>query len=294
MIKILNFTYIETSENKIKLPCRSVILILCLIILSACTAIKKHDQDAGPTRPVDWSKVKPAIPKKEVPSRYGNPESYEVYGITYRTLNSSENFKQKGVASWYGTKFHGRRTSSGEPYDMLKLTAAHKTLPIPSYVRVTNKDNGRSLIVRVNDRGPFVKSRIIDLSYAAAHQLGMAEKGTANVEIEAINFESTVVIKPKLVKKTTQVKKPRAVPSESYKGRYIQVGAYSQHKNAQKLARVLDREIQLPVTVNSILRAGQKLYRVRIGPILSLDIAEQLTEVLNLKELGKPSIVYED
>jgi rare lipoprotein A len=159
---------------------------------------------------------------------------------------------------------------------------------------VTNKDNGRSLVVRVNDRGPFVKSRIIDLSYAAAHQLGMAEKGTANVEIEAINFESTVAIKRNLIQKTMNVTKPRAVPTEPNKGRYIQVGAYSQHENAQKLARVLDREIQLPVTVSSILRAGQKLYRVRIGPILSLDIAEELAGVLNLKELGKPSIVYEN
>ena len=294
MIKTLNAVPIQpTRFNIICSSCR-VLIMLFLIILSACTTVEKQEQDSGPTRPVDWTKVKPVIPKKEAPSRYGNPESYEVYGLTYRTLNSSEKFKQKGVASWYGTKFHGRRTSSGEPYDMLKLTAAHKTLPIPCYVRVTNKDNGRSLIVRVNDRGPFVKSRIIDLSYAAAHQLGMAEKGTANVEIEAINFESTAAIKRKSVKKTINAKKPRAVPSESNKNRYIQVGAYSQHKNAQKLARVLDREIQLPVTVSSILRAGQKLYRVRIGPILSLDIAEQLADVLNLKELGKPRIVYED
>jgi len=294
MNKIRNAIPFSPMGFNIICSARSIVFLLFLIILSACTAIDKREQDSGPTRPVDWTKVKPVIPKRETPSRYGNPESYEVYGLTYRTLSSSENFKQKGVASWYGTKFHGRRTSSGEPYDMLKLTAAHKTLPIPCYVRVTNKDNGRSLIVRVNDRGPFVKSRIIDLSYAAAHQLGMAEKGTANVEIETINFESTAAIKRKSVKKTVNAKLPRAVPTESNKGRYIQVGAYSQHKNAQKLARVLDREIQLPVTVSSILRAGQKLYRVRIGPILSLDIAEELAEVLNLKELGKPRIVYED
>ena len=126
--------------------------LLCILYLSiflvGCSIAPKQEQDAAPSRPVDWSQVRSVVPKKEPKSRYGNPESYEIDGITYHVMQSSENFRQEGVASWYGTKFHGRRTSSGEPYDMLQLTAAHKTLPIPCYVRVTNKDNGKQLVVR--------------------------------------------------------------------------------------------------------------------------------------------------
>ena len=152
MMQTVNLTGVQIIKVHMTGSYRRVLISLCIISLSACSGIEKRDQDSGPNKPVDWTQVKPVMPKKESPSRYGNPKSYEVYGITYHTLKSSENFKQKGVASWYGTKFHGRRTSSGEPYDMLQITAAHKTLPIPCYVRVTNKDNGRSLIVRVNDR----------------------------------------------------------------------------------------------------------------------------------------------
>lgn len=270
---------------------RLFFLVFLLLILAACSSRGKKDQDTAPSKPIDWTQVKPVIPKKEPKSPYGNPDSYEVYGKTYRILNSSENFKQQGVASWYGTKFHGRRTSSGEPYDMLQLTAAHKTLPIPCYVQVTNKDNGKQLIVRVNDRGPFVKSRIIDLSYAAAHKLGMAEKGTANVLVEAINFESSA-------SRSSITVSPREITvahnQKQGKYRFVQVGAYSNHGSAQKLAKVLDREINLPVKISTIKRAGRKLYRVRIGPIESLETAQKLAKTLDISELGKPSIVYQD
>jgi len=262
--------------------------LLCILYLSVflvgCSIAPKQEQDAAPSRPVDWSQVRPVVPKKEPKSRYGNPESYEIDGITYHVMPSSENFRQEGVASWYGTKFHGRRTSSGEPYDMLQLTAAHKTLPIPCYVRVTNKDNGKQLVVRVNDRGPFAKSRIIDLSYAAAHKLGMAHKGTANVVIETIDFP-----------KTNQASNDQQTNSEqAIKKRYVQVGAYSNRASAQKLAKVLDREIELPVTISTIRRAGKRLHRVRIGPIAQLEIAQELAKTLDIAELGKPSIVYQD
>ncbi len=269
---------------------RYLALAIILVVISACSSVQKNEQDSAPSEPVDWEAVRSVVPKNEPYSRYGNPESYEVYGITYRVLKSSEDFKQTGVASWYGTKFHGRRTSSGEPYDMLKLTAAHKILPIPSYVRVTNHDNGRSLIVRVNDRGPFVKSRIIDLSYAAAHKLAMTEKGTANVSIEVINFGKSIVSQSQ--DKTN--KKPIQTKDINKKPRFVQVGAYSKHQSAQKLAKVLDREIDLPVNISPITRLGRKLFRVRIGPIDSLQIAEELAKILNIKELGKPTIVYQD
>ncbi len=280
-----------TNHFKILAQVKSFFSIAVLCILFSCSTISKKDQDAGPTRPIDWTQVKPVTPKKEAKSRYGNPVSYEVSGRTYHVLASSLKYKQKGVASWYGSKFHGRRTSSGETYDMLQLTAAHKTLPIPCYVKVTNLDNGKVLQVRVNDRGPFVKSRIIDLSYAAAHQLGMAEKGTANVIVESIDFPesahtSTVI--------NTPVKNNHIPTSGQGKYRFVQVGAYASSQSAKKLAKVLDREIKLPVKVSTIRRAGKKLYRVRIGPIDSLELAEQLAKTLNITELGNPSIVYQN
>ena len=120
-------------------------------------------------------------------SRYGNPESYVVYGKTYHTLSSSKGYKERGAASWYGTKFHGKRTSSGEPYDLYAMTAAHKTLPLPTYVEVTNLKNGRTVIVKVNDRGPFHDDRLIDLSYAAAAKLDILPYGTGEVEVRAID-----------------------------------------------------------------------------------------------------------
>ena len=127
-----------------------------------------------------------AVPVAEPRSRYGNPKTYEVMGERYFVLNSAAGYKEQGRASWYGTKFHGRRTSSGEPYDMYQMTAAHKTLPLPTYVRVTRKSNGRSVIVRVNDRGPFHTGRIIDLSYAAAARLDLLKEGSAEVVVEAL------------------------------------------------------------------------------------------------------------
>ena len=126
-------------------------------------------------------------PKKEKRSKYGNPKTYKVFGVQYKTLDTHIGYSEEGIASWYGKKFHGRLTSTREKYDMYKLTAAHKTLPIPCYARVTNLKNKKSIIVRINDRGPFKKGRIIDLSYAAAVKLGIEKSGTQKVFVEAIN-----------------------------------------------------------------------------------------------------------
>jgi len=292
----------ELAFQKYQRLVRIVGLVSFVIVVNGCSTASKKDQDSGPSQPVDWTQVKPVVPRPEPISAYGNPVSYEVYGTTYRVLKSSKNFKQRGVASWYGSKFHGRRTSSGETYDMLKLTAAHKTLPIPCYVKVTNHENGRELIVKVNDRGPFVKERIIDLSYAAAHKLGMTEKGTAQVSIETINFDSYSrppnTANKRQARSLSQKKSisREKVPALDTRGknRFVQVGAYSSQKSAQKLAKILDREIDLPVKISSIKRGSKKLYRVRIGPIESLEIATRLANTLNISELGKPSIVYQD
>ncbi len=144
------------------------------------------EADGPPLQQVDFDSIPEPEPQMEPYSKYGNPPYYEVNGRLYHTLSSSAGYVERGIASWYGTKFHGRRTSSGEPYDLYGVTAAHKTLPLPSYVLVTNLNNGRNLVVRVNDRGPFHEQRIIDLSYAAAGKLGVLPTGTALVEVRAI------------------------------------------------------------------------------------------------------------
>ena len=151
-------------------------------LLQACTLL-----GTAPAVPNPGAAVPDAVPRAEVKTRTGNPESYEVDGKEYHVLDTSEGYRQAGIASWYGEDFQGRRTSSGESYDMYQMTAAHKTLPLPTYVRVTNVENGRTVVVRVNDRGPFVEGRIIDLSYVAAQRLGMVGSGTARVEVVALD-----------------------------------------------------------------------------------------------------------
>lgn len=145
-------------------------------------------RDGPPSEPldVDLDTISDAVPRAEPRSPYGNMAEYEVFGRTYRTLGSAAGYEEEGIASWYGEEFHGRSTSSGEPYDMYAMTAAHRTLPLPSYVEITNLENGRKVVVRVNDRGPFHENRLIDVSYAAAHRLGMLETGTARVRIRAL------------------------------------------------------------------------------------------------------------
>ena len=162
--------------------------MIAAVALQGCTLV-----GVAPSSPslgsgdVPLSEIPDAVPKAEVKSRSGNPETYEIDGTTYRVMETSDGYRERGIASWYGDYFHGRRTSSGDTYDMYKMTAAHKTLPLPTYVRVTNLENGRTVVLRVNDRGPFVEGRIIDLSYVAAQKLGMAESGTARVEVEALD-----------------------------------------------------------------------------------------------------------
>lgn len=143
-------------------------------------------RDSAPEHPLDVSNIPEPVPRHEPRSVYGNRSPYTVLGKTYRVLDSAEGYVERGIASWYGQKFHGRLTSSREPYDMCSFSAAHKTLPLPSYALVTNLDNGRRVVVRVNDRGPFLRGRVIDLSYAAAHKLGYINTGSAEVEVEQI------------------------------------------------------------------------------------------------------------
>lgn len=170
-------------EMKIKHFATAIVLGI-MLLLNACSTVKK---DGPPSYPVDETKIPNAVPKVEALSKYGNLPTYRVFGKSYHVLTSSKNYDQVGVASWYGTAFHAQRTSSGERYNMLAMTAAHKTLPLPTYVQVTNLANGRKIIVKVNDRGPFEANRIIDLSYVAAKKLGMLGHGTAMVDVKAID-----------------------------------------------------------------------------------------------------------
>jgi len=160
--------------------------LVCTLVLLLAACGNNTRRDSGPQRSVNLSSVGNAVPKYERQTRAGNPNTYVVFGKRYYVKRSNKNYRSRGIASWYGKKFHGRKTSNGETYNMYAMTAAHKTLRIPSYVRVTNLENGKVIVVRVNDRGPFVNNRIIDLSYAAAHKLGITRKGTGLVKIAVV------------------------------------------------------------------------------------------------------------
>lgn len=229
-------------------------------------------RDGAPSRaPADVAQTPDAVPRAEAPSRYGNPREYVVFGRRYRTLPTNAGFEEVGIASWYGTQFHGQRTSSGEPYDMFAMTAAHKTLPVPSYVEVTNLENRRRIVVRVNDRGPFVDGRVIDLSYAAAHRLGMAGAGLARVQVRAVGPEVRMAWADRgaTVPPVASVSAPSPGGRVVDRGglRFVQVGAFAMRENADDLKRRLDREGFSPVRVEPAGTQAGRVYRVRIGPL---------------------------
>ena len=226
--------------------------------------------DGMPTNPPDVSRVPDAIPVPEQRSRRGNAATYTVFGRTYRVMSSSRGFTQTGVASWYGSKFHGHETSNGEIYDMYAMTAAHTSLPLPTFVRVTNLENQRQVIVRVNDRGPFVGNRIIDLSYAAAYRLDMLSSGTARVRIEAID--------------PVQWQAQNGQPTPANSTVFLQVAALGNEAAARRLQARAKELTQAPVRVVS----GQgSLYRVQVGPLEEAS-AEVAIRQLEASELGRP------
>ncbi|MCK4742944.1 MAG: septal ring lytic transglycosylase RlpA family protein [Sulfuriflexus sp.] len=246
-------------------------------LLSACggSAIIYENGDSAPSEHRDLSNVPDAIPKTEPRSRYGNPKSYVVRGKRYYVKDSNAGFTQRGIASWYGTKFHGRRTSSGEPYDMYAMTAAHKTLPLPTYLEVINLRNNKRVIVKANDRGPFHENRIIDLSYAAATRLGITASGTGLVEIRALNPAAPTPIQ--------QVQTPAAVNTDNKTlapNMYLQIGAFSSQQNAQGLSSKLHNAAFARTAITTASSNGNTIYRVRIGPLSTVDEADQLVDQL--------------
>lgn len=253
-----------------------ILWFMCFVLLSGCqfsslstvpvtktlptkaVTSKKEltsEPDGPPPGPLPTT-FKKVIPVYAPLSRYGNPDAYRVNGHTYEVMTSSSGYRTRGLASWYGTRFHSKRTSSGEDYDMYALTAAHKTLPIPCYVRVRNLDNGRVAIVRVNDRGPFHEGRVIDLSYAAAAQLGLFPKGTAHVEIEALTTTTAKGAKPAHF--------------------FLQAGAFSSKALALSLQQKLTKLSPSPVFIEK----NQQHYLVRVGPFANRGMAESLKALL--------------
>ena len=235
------------------------LLFCCFItlMLAACGTSRKgayYKDDGPPQDHPDLSTIKDAVPTSEPLSRTGN-KPYVVFGKQYVPLKSNQGFRQKGTASWYGKKFHGKRTSSGESYDMYKMTAAHTVLPIPSYARVTNLRNKRSIIVKVNDRGPFKHNRVMDLSYAAALKLDVVRSGTAPVEIVALSATSP--------RDTTAT-----VPANDEKI-YIQLAAFSNQDMAYRLQQRLRSDGYANAQVSTVNQGQLKLYRVRLGPMQS-------------------------
>jgi rare lipoprotein A len=256
---------------------------LAVVLLAGCAGprdtVYGGDTDGAPVRPPDVTRIPDPVPRAESRSSRGNPPFYEVMGRRYYVMDAADGYRERGVASWYGTKFHGRLTSSGEPYDMYAMTAAHKTLPLPTYVRVTHRGNGRSVIVRVNDRGPFIGDRIIDLSYAAAVRLGMHIDGTAEVEVEALEPESAqaapMVAAVSAEAPTEQAPRPTV---------WLQVGAFSDEANAARLKDRLTGKGIADVTLLAEQRARHSIYRVRIGPLGAVDEAERMLD--RVRELG--------
>ena len=220
---------------------------------------------------VDTTAIPDPVPKVEPITKAGNKSPYQVFGKTYFVLPSSENYRETGIASWYGRKFHGRRTSNGEIYNMYAMTAAHKSLPIPTYVRVTNLENARSVVLRVNDRGPFHPERLIDISYGAALQLGFAERGTATVLIESVEL--------------VEVDDRRELEAATY--RYLQLGAYTSESAAGDLGHEIRHRWAYPVSVSAVDTDGRRLHRVRVGPFSTIQTLDQARDVLI--EAGYPS-----
>ena len=274
---------------------RCILLAMLMISLPACSLLPRsggyyEDDGPGDRHPADISNIPDAVPRDEAPSASGN-KPYIVRGRMYRPLRDATDYRERGVASWYGKKFHGRRTASGEIYDMYAMTAAHKTLPLPSYVRVRNLHNNRSAIVRVNDRGPFLQNRLIDLSYAAASKLGIVGSGTGVVEVKAVSPDESKkqvaeapaieVISSASAAPPTAETEPPAVPRL-----FLQVGAFTEWGNASNLRIRLERAGFRPIFIQSVLiqsppgafKNQTRMYRVRIGPLAGVEEADLLVE----------------
>jgi rare lipoprotein A len=265
------------QANNLARPLAAPWLLIAALTLAGCvgapprqfpapTPLPEPSVPAPP--PPDISSIPEPTPRMEPRSARGNPPFYEVFGKRYFVLASADGYHERGVASWYGPGFHASKTSNGERYDMYAMSAAHKTLPLPSYVQVTNLRNGRSVVVRVNDRGPFKDGRIIDLSYSAAHKLDMLRDGTTFVEVKAL----------------TPGQNAGAPSAPNASPLFVQAGAFATQANAERLLA----QLRAQGVAKSFLREDRvddkPLYRVRIGPIPTVPEFDRL--LARLKKLG--------
>ncbi len=281
------------------------LLLVCSSLLAACASAPAPEtssssnsnsgrysinQDRAPTRVVDISQVPEVIPEPITRTMAGNRSPYTVLGKSYTVMPTEEGYNERGVASWYGEKFHGHKTSNGEIFDMYLASAAHKSLPIPSFLKVTNLDNNRSIVVRVNDRGPFHGDRLIDLSYAAAVKLGYADRGTARVQLEAIvpRGDSGRTIANS---NTTRILNPvSSVGAE----KYLQVGAYSRRDSAEDVSNKLRKLTNRPVFIRSVKTVNNgTMHRVRIGPVSDNGEIDSISRQVVAANLGRPYTVTE-
>lgn len=249
------------------------------------------DQDRAPSGTVDIASIPEVIPEPFTRTMAGNRSPYTVLGKTYHVMATEAGYNERGVASWYGEKFHGHKTSNGEVFDMYKVSAAHKSLPIPSFLRVTNLDNNRSIVVRVNDRGPFHGDRIIDLSYAAALKLGYAERGTARVQLEAIIPSGIAADRSIAGSSSTHQESFRIASSED---QFLQVGAFADINSAREVSDKLRAMTNRPVFIKSISSvANGVLHRVRIGPVNDAGEIRRITQRVVAADLGSPYTITE-
>ena len=272
-----------------KVNFRLGLLLVLWALLTACGS--SPVRDSAPRGDRDVSHIPDAQPHAEPRSRYGNPPHYEVFGKRYYTLTSSEGYEERGIASWYGKKFHGRKTSNGDTYDMYGMTAAHTTLPLPTYVEVTNLENGRRVVLRVNDRGPFHGNRLIDLSYAAAKKLGVVSAGTARVNVRAVSVGSVRKQSRSVVEHNSVPVAPAATQLDNQLV-FLQVGAYASEQSAIEVKTAVQNLTGNPVSIKSIQRQGRTLYRVRVGPLVSAEQGRELS--LQLDQQGYDSQIVSE
>jgi len=256
--------------------------IFCLTQLGGCSSLKSHfsNTDGPPSKDIDESKIPNAVPRVEPYHPYGTKD-YVIRGKRYHVLKNHKGYAKTGHASWYGTNFHGNKTSTQERYSLYSMTAASTELPIPSYAKVTNLSNGKEIIVRVNDRGPFVKGRIIDLTYTGAKKLGFVAAGTAKVKVEAIDAKEwldshRVKVKPDSGNKKTE--------DAAF---YLQVGAFSELENAKKISAKVSNIVDKPTKIHH----KDKLYRVYVGPIASNDQKNDLQKILQAQGFNRTVLV---
>ncbi len=292
-MKMLNFKLVKNKHTTMRFipSCatgiRGYLLFVLILALSACssttsTSTRRYPlyQDKPPSFRINANKIPNAIPKAEPLSKRGNPKSYVVFGHRYYVMKSARGYHARGTASWYGMKFHRFQTANGDIYNVAGMTAAHKTLPLPTYLQVTNLCNGKKIIVKVNDRGPFVDNRLIDLSYAAAKKLDMTKTGTAPVAIQAIIPGIT-----RLASNNTHSKPSR---SSLHKNQpFVHLGFFKQRAQAQKMALFIQRWTRSPVKVEKTSIHKRLYYRVVIGPLPNTKDTKQLHHQLQLADLGQ-------